>query len=65
MARSYPGQGQCIMLLKISCPTYFSPNQPYFLKFYFMKTATIPVYGNIAVYITYCAVCLKMYYTLR
>jgi len=30
-----------------------------------MKTANIPVYGNIAVYINYCAVCLKIDYTLR
>ena len=29
-----------------------------------MKTANIPVYGNIAVYIKYCAVCLKIDYTL-
>jgi len=26
-----------------------------------MKTATIPVYGTIAVYIKYCAVCLKLH----
>jgi len=30
-----------------------------------MKTANIPVYGNIAVYIKYCTVCLKLGYTLR
>jgi len=30
-----------------------------------MKTANIPVYGNIAVYIKYCAVCLKIDYTLN
>jgi len=30
-----------------------------------MKTANIPVYGNIAVYIKHCAVCLKIEYTLR
>jgi len=31
-----------------------------------MKTANnIPVYGNIAVYIKYCPVCLKIDYTLR
>ena len=35
------------------------------LNFYFMKTANIPVYGNIAMYITYCAVCLYMDFTLR
>jgi len=35
------------------------------LNFYFMKTANIPVYGNIAVYIKYCAVCLNIEYTLR
>jgi len=29
-----------------------------------MKTANIPVYGNIAVYIKYCSVCLKIDYTL-
>jgi len=29
------------------------------LNFYFMKTANIPMYGNIAVYIRYCADCLK------
>ena len=27
-----------------------------------MKTANIPMYGHIAVYITYCAICLKLYY---
>jgi len=30
-----------------------------------MKTANIPVYGHIAVYINYCAVCLNIDYTLR
>ena len=30
-----------------------------------MKTANILVYGNIAVYIKYCAVCLKINYTLK
>jgi len=30
-----------------------------------MMTANIPVYGNIAVYINYCTVCLKVDYTLR
>ena len=30
-----------------------------------MKTADIPVYGNIVVYIQYCAVCLKIDYTLQ
>jgi len=30
-----------------------------------MKTAKIPLYGNIAVYIKDCAVCLKIDYTLR
>jgi len=30
-----------------------------------MKTVNLPVYGNIAVYIKYCAVCLKIDYTLR
>jgi len=30
-----------------------------------MKTANIPLNGNIAVYIKYCAVCLKIDYTLR
>jgi len=29
-----------------------------------MKTANIPVYGNIAVHIRYCAVCLQIEYTL-
>jgi len=28
-----------------------------------MKTVNIPVYGNIAVYIKYCAVCLEIEYT--
>jgi len=47
----------------------FSPNQRAVfvenLNFYFMKTTHIPVYGNIAVYIQYNAVCLKIDYTLR
>jgi len=30
-----------------------------------MKIGIITVYGNIAVYIKYCAVCLKIDYTLR
>jgi len=30
-----------------------------------MKTANIPMYGNIAVYVKYCGVCLKIDYTLR
>jgi len=30
-----------------------------------MKTADIPVYGKNEVYIKYCAVCLKIEYTLR
>jgi len=30
-----------------------------------MKTAYIPLYGNCVVYIKYCAVCLKIDYTLR
>jgi len=30
-----------------------------------MKTAFIPVYGNIEMYINYCTVCLKIDYTLR
>jgi len=30
-----------------------------------MKTASIPVYGDIAVYIKNCIVCLKIDYTLR
>jgi len=30
-----------------------------------MKTANILVYGNSAVYIKYCAACLKIDYTLR
>jgi len=30
-----------------------------------MTTVNIPVYGNIEVYIKYCAVCLKIDYTLR
>jgi len=30
-----------------------------------MKTTNISVYGNIAMYIKYCAVCLKIEYTLR
>jgi len=30
-----------------------------------MKTAYIPLYGNSVVYIQYCAVCLKIDYTLR
>jgi len=30
-----------------------------------MKTANILVYGTIAVHIKYCAVCLKIDYTLR
>ena len=30
-----------------------------------MKTANKPVYGSIAVYIKYCAVCLKIDYSLR
>jgi len=30
-----------------------------------MKTANMQVYGNIAVYIKECAVCLKIDYTLR
>jgi len=42
-----------------------SPNQKVVflenLNFYFMK---IPVYRNIGVYIKYCAVCLKIDYTL-
>ena len=29
-----------------------------------METANIPVYGNIVVFIKYCAVCLKIDYTL-
>jgi len=29
-----------------------------------MKTSNIPVYGNIALYIKYCVVCLNMEYTL-
>ena len=45
------------------------PNQIYFRTFLntivylFMKTTNIPVYGNIAVYINYCAVCLTIDYT--
>ena len=35
------------------------------MNFYFKKTANITVYGIIAVYIKYCAVCLKIDYTLR
>ena len=34
-------------------------------KIYFMKTANVPLYENIAMYITFCAVCLKINYTLR
>jgi len=30
-----------------------------------MKTASIPVYGTIAVYIKYWALCLEIDYTLR
>jgi len=30
-----------------------------------MKTANKPLYRNIAVHIKYCAVCLKINYTLR
>ena len=30
-----------------------------------MKTANKPMYGNIAVYVQYCVVCLKIDYTLR
>jgi len=33
------------------------------LNFFFMKTANIPIYGNITVYIKYYAVCLKIFYT--
>jgi len=29
-----------------------------------MKTANIPLYGSIAVYIKFCAVCVKIDYTL-
>ena len=59
------------------CPVFlfrvfhiFSPNQRavfFFenLNFFFMKTANIAVYGNIAVYIKYGAVCLKIDYTPR
>ena len=42
--------------------SFFSPNQIVLfanLNFYFTKTANIPVYGNIAVYIKYCAVSKK------
>jgi len=36
------------------------------MNFYFTMTANIPVYGNIAVCIKYCAVCLKKKdYTIR
>jgi len=35
------------------------------LNLYFMKTANKPLYRNIAVHIKYCAVCLKINYTLR
>jgi len=35
------------------------------LNFDFMKTANIPVYENIAVFIKYCAVFLKIDYTLK
>ena len=42
---------------------FISPNQiaVYFekLNFYFMKTATISVYGIIAVYLKSCRICLK------
>ena len=34
------------------------------LNFYFTKTDNISVYGNTAAYIKYCAVCLKIDYTL-
>jgi len=43
---------------------FFSPNQISLLfenlNFHFIKTANIPVYGNIAMYITYSDVCLKI-----
>ena len=49
----------------IQCLNIFSPNQilVFFenLNFYFMKTANIPVYGNIAVYIKQCTVCLTIF----
>ena len=35
------------------------------MNFYFTKTTNIPVYGHIAVYIQYFAVCLKIDATLR
>jgi len=46
---------------------FFCAQSDFFEKlfFYFMKKANIPVHGNIAVYIKYYAVCLKIDYTLR
>jgi len=35
------------------------------LNFYFIKTANITVFGNIAVYITYCDVCITIDYSLK
>ena len=53
-----------IKFIFTQCLTYFFA-QSENLIFYFMETTNIPVYGNIAVYIKYCAVGLKIDYTLR
>jgi len=58
-----------VLFLKLILVSYLFFRQVKFendnLNFYFMKTANIPLYGNIAVYIKYYAVCLKIDYTLR
>ena len=58
-----------LIIFTLKCLTYFLPNQIFVFfekfNFYFMKTANITVYGNIVLYIKYCAVYLKINYTLR